>query len=192
MRKITIIICLIAGICIFFGACSDSETYADKVNQEKKYIKDFLNEHNVEVLSEYPSNGVFKSNQFYLDASGVYINVVDSGNGKRASTYSNVYYRFTDAMWLPAEDSDTLSLVDISTQPLEFRYGDAVSYSYSSSYDYRYYYLCPGAVVPLKYVGEGAVVKLLIPFKSTTGSAYQTSSYSTLYHSRLEYTKISD
>jgi len=192
MRRNIIIICFITGICFFFGACSKSESYADKINREKKNIKNFINDHNIVVRDDYPSDGVFDENEYYLDPSGVYINVIDSGNGKRASNLADVYYRFTDNMELPTNESDTLSLINMSSHPLTFRYGDAASYSYNQSTGSQldYYFLCPGIVVPLKFVGEGAVVRLIVPFKSTTGSVYQSGSYVTMYYSKLEYTKI--
>lgn len=194
MKKTYGIVCLIASICFLFGACSKSESYADKVKKEKKRISSFIKEHNIEVLNDYPANGVFKSNEFYLDPSGVYINVVDSGNGKRANadTRAEVYFRFRDAMWLPTSESDTISLSDVSTQPLGFNYGVTATYTY---YDYStniipYYYLSPGVTIPLQYVGENAIVKLIVPFRNSIGSAYQRDAYTTIYFDYLEYTRI--
>lgn len=193
MKKISGIICFIVGLCIVFAACSDSESYADRVEREKKAISRFINENNIQVLNEYPSNGVFQSNQFYLDPSGVYINVIDSGNGKRAdaSKRAEVYFRFKDRIWLPASESDTVSLSNLSVYPLSFNYG--VSATYTGDYNTNqisFYYLSPGIVEPLKYVGENAKVRLIVPFRDRAGSAFQISSFQTVYFGEVEYTRI--
>lgn len=192
MRKIIGIICITIGVCTFFGSCSKSESYADKVKNERKYIKNFLSENNIVELSSYPANGVFKSNEFYLDPSGVYINVVDSGNGKRANdkNRAEVYFRFSETMTLPASESDTVSLSSMSTQPLSFNYGLSSTYTTTDTYTPGYLYLSTGVTIPLKYVGEKAIVRLLVPFSGSVGSTGQTSNYMTLYYGQLEYTKI--
>ncbi|MDU1904443.1 MAG: DUF4827 domain-containing protein [Dysgonomonas sp.] len=194
MKKSIGLICFIIGACVLFAACSKSESYADKVKKEKNRINGFLSEHNIEVLHEYPSNGVFKSNQYYLDDSGVYINVVDSGNGTRAnaSKRAKIMYRFKDRMWLPAAESDTVDLNELSIQPLSFNYGVSSTYINSdyTNYSLPYLYLSPGITIPLKYVGENAIVRLIVPFRNSMGSAYQLASYSTIYYGQLEYTKI--
>jgi len=194
MKKTIGLICFIIGACVLFAACSKSESYADKVKKEKNRISSFLSEHNIEVLHEYPTNGVFKSNQYYLDESGVYINVVDSGNGNRAdaSKRSKVLYRFKETMTLPAAESDTVDLNTLSTQPLSFNYGVSSTYSNSdyTNYSLYYLYLSPGVTIPLQYVGENAIVRLIVPFRNSIGSAYQIASYSTVYYGQLEYTKI--
>jgi len=190
MRKIIGLFLFIGFIAVVFPACNKSVSYAERVETEKKRIKNFLAEQNIEVLSNYPSNGVFKSNQFYLDPSGVYINVVDSGNGKRATALGKVYYRFSEAMELPTAEADTVNLVDITPQPLEFQYGIEQTYTSQNSNSPAYAFLCPGIVTPLKYVGENAVVRLLVPFKSGVGSIYQGGSFATIYYHRVKYTQI--
>ncbi len=191
MKKATGLALFIACLGILFGACSKSMSYADYVKRENNRIEDFRKERDIVVLRDYPSNGVFKSNEYYLDESGVYINVVDSGNGKRAQNNDIVNFRFSGASSLPISESDTVNLIDIYHQPLKITYGVTTTYSGTQSSIYaEYYYLSPGMVIPLKYVGEGAVVKLIIPFKNNMGSTVQNSYYATYYYDRLEYTAI--
>jgi len=191
MRKITASI-LFVTIIMLLAACSKGVSYAERVETEKKRIKQFLSEQNIEVLNSYPSNGVFKTNQYYLDETGVYINVVDSGNGKRAVAYDKVYYRFSETMQLPTSDNDTIKLWETNPglQPLEFVYKVTSSYTETNPYATgpTYAYLSEGVTVPLKYVGEDAIVNILVPFK--VGSAYQSSYYSTIYYKRLRYSTI--
>lgn len=196
MRKITGLLCIIFSFCLIFSACSKGDSYAKRVKKERNAIKSFLNEHNIEVLKEYPASGVFKENQFFLDDNGIYINVVDSGNGKRANAANRpyVYYRFSDTFFLPATESDTFNLIDLSDQPLQFIYGVPSTYTSTNTTApaIAYRFLSAGVTIPLKYVGEKAVVKLIIPFKSSVGSTFQTTSYSTLYYGKLEYTYIAN
>ncbi|MDL2214776.1 DUF4827 domain-containing protein [Dysgonomonas sp. OttesenSCG-928-M03] len=191
MKKITGLSLFIVCLCIIFGACNKSMSYADYVKRENNRIEDFRKERDIVILKDYPTNRAFKSNEFYLDESGVYINVVDSGNGKRAKNNDIVTFRFSGASSLPISDSDTINLVDIYHQPLRITYGVATTYTGAQSSIYaEYNFLSPGMAVPLKYVGEGAVVKLIIPFKNNMGSTPQNSYYATYYYDRVEYTAI--
>lgn len=190
MRKVLGLICFIIGLCVFFGACSSSETYADKLKNERKNIARFINEHNIIVLSQYPASGVFKENEFFRDPlTGVYINVIDSGNGNRASVSkrSVVNVRSSEAIFLPS-DTITGNMQITGSQPIEFFYGIEATYSSSNSSSLDYYLLSQGIVAPLKYVGENARVSLIVPFAQ--GSTYQGAAFKALYYSQLQYTRI--
>lgn len=179
--------CLFMIVCIAFGACSKTETYADLVKKERKNIKRFISENNIVVLNTYPSDGVFAENEFFLDSTGVYINVIDSGNGKRANSNNRaeVSYRFWDTSILPV--SDTVTNNDV-VQPLNFTYGRASTYQTSSTSSLGYAYLSTGVTIPLKYVGEDAVVRIIVPFSQ--GSTYQNLAYCAIYYGKLKYTRI--
>jgi hypothetical protein len=190
MKKILGSICLVVGFCIVFGACSKSDTYADKVKKERKAIKRFINEQNIVVLKSYPANGEFKENEYFLDSeSGVYIHVIDSGNGNRAiaDNRAEVSVRFWDAMALP-EKKDTVTNDVGGVQPITFLYGRSGTYTSQNTNSFSYAYLSPGITIPLKYVGENAEVKLIVPFAS--GSTYQNQTWKAIYYGRLKYTKI--
>lgn len=191
MRKGLGLICFIIGLCVVFGACSSSETYADKLKNERKNISRFINEHDIVVLNSYPASGVFKENEFFRDPlTGVYINVIDSGNGNRAdaSKRSEVNVRFWDAMTLPAADSDTISNNVPGLQPISFTYGIVATYANANSSTLDYYYLSSGITAPLQYVGENARVRLIVPF--ATGSNYQLAAFKAIYYTQLQYTRI--
>lgn len=193
MKKIVSGFCLLIGLCIAFSACSKSETYADKVKKERKIINRFISENNIKLLYSYPKNHKFAENEFYVDISGVYINVVDSGNGKRAnaSNFAEVSYRFWDTKVLyTGSKADTLVVTnDVGgQQPVTFEYGRETTYQSANSESYAYSYLSPGVVAPLKYVGENAIVRLIVPF--TAGSTYQMQTYLPIYYGKVKYTKI--
>lgn len=191
MRKVLGLICFIIGLCVVFAACSSSETYADKLKNERKNISRFINEHNIVVLNQYPASGVFKENEYFRDPlTGVYINVIDSGNGNRASSSkrSEVNVRFWDAMTLPTADSDTISNNVAGLQPISLTYGIVATYSSSNTSSLDYYYLSTGITAPLQYVGENARVRLIVPF--ATGSTYQLAAFKAMYYTQLQYTRI--
>ncbi len=191
MRKVLGLICFIIGLCVVFAACSSSETYADKLKNERKNISRFINEHNIVVLNQYPASGVFKENEYFRDPlTGVYINVIDSGNGNRASSSkrSEVNVRFWDAMTLPTADSDTVSNNVAGLQPISLTYGIVATYSSNNTSSLDYYYLSTGITAPLQYVGENARVRLIVPF--ATGSTYQLAAFKAMYYTQLQYTRI--
>lgn len=186
MRKIANLLFAIISIGLIFGSCSKSLSYSDYVKKERNLIQDFKSEKDLVFLQDYPSDGVFKSNEYYLDPSGVYINVVDSGNGKRAKANAQVYFRFSGASTLPLAESDTVT----SPLPLSFYYGVTSTYTSTNSSSIGYYYLSPGIVVPLQYVGENAIVRLIIPFVNSIGSTSQNAYYATYYFDEVKYTQI--
>ncbi|QIK59216.1 DUF4827 domain-containing protein [Dysgonomonas sp. HDW5A] len=190
MRKVLGLICFIIVLCVVFAACSSSETYADKLKNERKNISRFINEHNIVVLNQYPASGVFKENEYFRDPlTGVYINVIDSGNGKRASVSkrSEVNVRLANTIFLP---SDTLrgNLDANSSQPISFTYGIVATYSNSNDATLDYFSLSTGITAPLQYVGENARVSLIVPFAS--GSNYQLNTFTPAYYPELHYTRI--
>lgn len=191
MRKVLGLICFIIGLCVAFAACSSSETYADKLKNERKNISRFINEHNIVVLNQYPASGVFEENEYFRDPlTGVYINVIDSGNGNRVSVSkrSEVNVRFDGAMTLPTNESDTTTNNLPGSQPISFTYGITATYSNSNVGSFDYYYLSTGITAPLQYVGENARVRLIVPFAS--GSNYQLAAFRAMYYTQLQYTRI--
>lgn len=193
MKKLIGGIFAILILAVIFSACDDTESYADKLKKEKKNISNFLSENNIELIYEYPEEGKFKDNQFFFDKStGIYLQVVDTGNGNRASangTLTKVNVRYKQTRMLP--DTTTYSIMgNYGDQPLSFVYGLTTTYTNSSSsYSNGYYFLSPALAYPLKYVGEQGVVKMLIPFSQ--GSYYQQYySYGAVYMGYVEYTNF--
>ena len=197
LRLTGLFVCILA----IFASCSSSDSYADRLERERKNIKRFISEHDIRVLDTYPASGVFEANEYYHEpTTGVYINVIDSGNGKRADADKRaiVNVRFWDAMSMPASESDTITFNpgggELGVEPMQFMYGVESTYTNSngtsSNYlDYmEYRFLSKGMVIPLKYVGEKAIVSLIVPFNS--GSTAQNSGRFPLYFTRLQYTKI--
>jgi hypothetical protein len=147
---------------------------------EKKAIDRHINEQGFEILKDYPENGVFGEKQFVLLSSGLYLNVVDSGNGNRAEYGTSVLLRASGKMLL---DTVTFNGFDpmstILSWPLEFKYG-----KYNSN-DVSSYFFSEGLMSVLEYVGDSSVVKLIVPFK--IGSASQKTSGDPIYYDKVRY-----
>ncbi|MDR0349153.1 MAG: DUF4827 domain-containing protein [Tannerella sp.] len=181
----------------FFSACNKNKTYADMKRDQKKAIDRLITEKGFEIIYDYPKNKVFKANQFVLLENGVYLNVVDSGNGNRAKPYSTTFGGTRILMRCSGEylfiRGDTTFNTFAELVPIEFTYGQASSTM--SKYAYLYtsggiphpvcMFLSTGVESALEHVGENAEVKLIVPFE--IGSTYQTNNN---YGAPLYYDKI--
>ena len=193
MRTIISFALSITCFSFLISSCSSSETYADKLKNEKKAINRLKNDSNFVFIDTYPEDGVFERNEFYHDAeTGVYYNVVDSGNGNRASKVrpmTSISVRFARTYFFSTDDSTEWKNTGMSEtfSPVSFTYGLSTTYISSSSTDgYNYYIKSLGLTVPLEHVGENAVVRMIIPF--TSGSYYQQYyGYEPLYLDFVKY-----
>ena len=187
---------------IFTVSCNKTPTYEEMKAAEKKIINRIIAENNIEVLEEYPASGVFGENQFVQLSSGIYLNVIDSGNGNRA-IYNETFVlvRTSGACYEPDSITHFNTFVN-SSPPFEFRYGRASSVvnEHAGSYNTYYYYFSAGLESVLNYVGENAVVKLIVPGYAeintggnyySVGSTFQTSGISNtfvpIYYDRVRY-----
>lgn len=183
------------------SSCNNNRTYADMKKDQKKAIDRVISEKNLEIIHKYPENGVFKENQFVLLDNGVYLNVIDSGNGNRAvAGETKILMRCSvERMFYAKNDTAKYNLFDNYYSPIEFVYGTArIEMSkYTSKYNttngpyynspIECYYLSTGVESILEYVGENAEVKLIVPFEE--GSIYQsTGNYGApIYYDRVRF-----
>ncbi|MDR0394400.1 MAG: DUF4827 domain-containing protein [Tannerella sp.] len=182
-------------------SCNKYPTYEELKSDELKVIKRILDTKGIEVITEYPANGVFEENQFVQLNSGIYLHVVDSGTGRRAqagaSGTTEVLVR------LKAEYTYADSLYQYDTfqngyDPFYFKYGSALSVVSANGTSYNQYYMLfsIGLESILSYVGDSAVVKLIIPGYSEinnypAGSTMQSSDrtkYVPIYYDKVRYT----
>ena len=184
MKKIISLVLSLIAVTILVSSCNDQKTAQELIQEEKKAIQRFVAKNNIKTLDSYPENGVFAENEYYRNPDGLYINVVDSGNGKRAVPYKHeICVRFDGVQWFK---SDTLSFSSFDTNgnnPYEFTYG--ISQSYANDQNTL---ACPGWEIPLAFVGEYAVVNLIVP--SNLGSAYDQSTYRPVFFRNLKYTRF--
>jgi hypothetical protein len=179
-------------------ACNGQKSFEELKRDELKIIRRMIVEKDIEVLTEYPADGVFGENQFVLLSNGIYLNVIDSGNGERAVQGSTTVLVRVSGEFLYNDSFDEFSTFGSSNYPMEFKYGNGyyVVSNHSGSYDAYYYFFSLGIEHILRYVGNGAEVKLIIPGyididQSSASSSYQTASsneYIPIYYDRVKYT----
>jgi hypothetical protein len=159
-------------------SCDGTKSYNDYLKDEKKAINRFFDEKGFEVLKDRPDT--FKENEFIRLSNGVYLNVIDFGNEVRpVAEHTNILFRFKASYFMT--DTFVYDYFSGSVQPLEFVYGGA-----SSSDDQYFFGSGVASVMGLDYLGDSAVVKLIVPF--TAGSSLQGSNYEPLYFERLKFT----
>jgi hypothetical protein len=169
------------------ASCNKQKSLQERLQEEKRAISRYIDRERLVILDEYPKDRVFKDKEFYKIQSeyGVmYMHVVDSGNGRRPGSSGNeVTVRFEYRHDIAVSDS---SILKWSTSgfvyPYSFKYGLGESYSVPNSM------VCVGWVFPLSYVGEHAVVDLLIP--SAVGSYSDNSNINPVFYKGLTYTNF--
>ena len=173
MKKI-IIVSLISVVAIaMFSSWNKSKSYAQRLNDEKKIIERFVDQNDLTILTEYPKDSVFKEKEFFFDtSSGVYYNVIDSGNGRRILGGEEFYIRFKGLKYISSDDTTTFSNI-YSLQPEILVYGNSSTYP------------TVAWVAPLKNVGNRAKVRMIVPFNM--GISTDQSAYRTAYYEEIDY-----
>ena len=182
---------------MFTVSCNDMPTYEEMKSAEQKLIRRMISEKNITLLDEYPKDGVFKENEFFQLSSGIYLNIVDSGNGNRAVSYNtDVIVRVSGEYHDDRDSLDVFNTFRNDLYPFEFKYGLASITLQTYNYDYYYFrFFSLGLESVLAYVGDSAVVKLIVPGYSEIngvggGSAYQSAIsglYIPIYYDRVRY-----
>lgn len=145
------------------------------LKDEQKAISKFISDSGFVVLTEYPKDKVFQSNEFLKLPNGLYMNVIDSGKEK-IDSFSVVLYRYKSFRSL----FDTITYAGnwYDYSPSEFVYGPAPSSSNGQ---------IEGLATPLSFVGNQAKVKLIIP--SALNSYSIMNSVTPYYYDCIKYEK---
>jgi hypothetical protein len=183
MKKV-LFLAIIAFVFIGFS-CNKQESMQEKIRKEKRATEAFIDRQNFKVLKDYPKDGVFAENEYFRTPDGLYIHVVDSGNGRRAvPILDEVLVRFDyflDIIAYVKDESTGKYLAESVELPKEFIFGNTNSYSKD-----RDRLVCNGWAFPLNYVGEGAIVNLIVP-SSMAGSDF-SNSFTPTFFKNLRYT----
>jgi hypothetical protein len=166
MKKTLIfVLTSIAFLACSLISCDKQKSLQERLQEEKRAIDRYIKRNNLVILNEYPPNGIFQEKEYFKTNDGLYIHVVDSGNGRRATLkIDDVTVRFEYRHDIALSDTSITRWSETAfIQPFSFTYGLEQSYTVAGSL------VCKGWVRPLSYVGEDAVVDLIIP--SALGSA---------------------
>jgi hypothetical protein len=154
---------------------------------QEQAINRLIDENNFEILKSYPSDGVFKDNQFVVLPSGVYFNVIDSGNGNRAvKSSTSVFCRFyvKSLIEWTYMDTTTINFFQNGTDPIVYKYGASTPTIETSTSSILFSTLLFSG---LEYVGDSSDVKLIIPFHLTDNNSTLKSAGVPLYFRKLTY-----
>jgi len=190
MRKTVIFVLSFTTLVVVNIACNKQKSTQEYLREEKKAIERYIDREGIIVVTTYPKstypNGQFKANEYFKTNEGLYIHVVDSGNGQRVKLREEVQVRFDYMYYVKTFVSGDTSRLTLPFYyfPQQFIYGQS-NYGKSSA-DLS----CDGWAIPLAYVGEGAIVDLIIP--SALGTSYDNSypNFNTVFYRNLTYTKF--
>ncbi|MDR0682008.1 MAG: DUF4827 domain-containing protein [Dysgonamonadaceae bacterium] len=186
MKKSIIFIVSIIVLAIASIACDNQKSLQEYLREERRDIERYIEREGIIVLKSYPKDSIFKEKEFFKTSEGLYMHVTDRGNNVRVKPLEDqVLVRFEYFYYIKDFVSGT-SLEDIKIPypdlyPMEFIYGQQGSYG-KSSIDLS----CNGWAIPLAYVGEKAVVDLIIP--SSLGTSSDNTNFNVVFYKNLTYT----
>lgn len=187
MRKIITSVFVSTLILCVLGSCS-GDTYAERLDDQKKLLDNFFA--GKTIVDKYPSDGVFDENVYYhykdtrLEVE-IYFQVLDEGTGEKAREGSDgvsgthVAVRYEKATTMGGDGTEYSN--DIDLDPILFIYGESATYT-----DQYQPFLSQALTIPLLYVKNGAVVRMVIPFNG--GSEWQKDNYKPFYYDKVTYT----
>ena len=192
MKKGFYFVLILCAACLM-GSCSKTRSYTDMLKDEEKAIDRLIDSLGIEVLKDFPDDSIFAENQFVKMDNGVYMNIIDRGEG-RATLYStrimyrcNVYY-FLNYFQLcinsnyGPNSNGTVPYPANGAQTVPFIYGEGTT---NNQADPKYIYVSEGIQTPLQYVGHRGRVKLIVPFDK--GNYYDQGEGYPVYYEVLEY-----
>ncbi|MDH8701612.1 hypothetical protein M2138_000959 [Dysgonomonadaceae bacterium PH5-43] len=188
MKKTLVFITLCVLGAFFMTACENEKTTQEYLREEKKAIERFMANRNFKVLSKYPEDHKFAADEFYRTSEGLYLQVVDSGNGRKVIPLKDevqVRFEYTiDIKSYLGSNKDSLVYASYNP-PMTFIYGNPGTYGKPSVSEN---YSCDGWAIPLNYVYEKAIVNLIVP--SSIGMQYDNTYFVARYYKNLEYKKF--
>ena len=166
------------------SSCQQQKSLQELLQEERKAIDKFISTNNLVILKEYPKDGVFKEKEYFRTNEGLFFHVVDSGNGTKVQLLNDVTVRFD--YYQPVKNAvkgdSTHYYPNSPYEPYSFVYGLGATYS-------AYYTpVCQAWVIPLSYVGEGAILDLVIP--SSIGSYMDNTNITPIFYKNLHYTRF--
>ena len=184
-------ILMILCVALLVASCDKTKSYTEHLKDERKAIDRLIDHEGFKILKNYPSDGVFKENEFVKLENDVYLNVIDSGNGDRAVLgKTKVLSRFV-ANNIMDVDTAEMMVDNLSSEynnrwgfPTEFVFGYNVYSGEGRSY-LPDLFVGEGLATGLYHVGDSAIVRLIVPFKRM-GNYFQ-SSYTPIYFSKVKY-----
>lgn len=197
----------VVGAVIALTACNDHETYADQKKRERTAIKAFIQNQNINVISEEEFKrdtitDVSKREFVLFDNTGIYMQIVRKGCGEKIKSgeTTNVLCRFNEYNLLTDSLIHTNNVLYYASLPDKMAVTNMLgtfTASFTSGVMMSYYgsSVPAGWLIPLSYVNVGrmvsdgdelAKVKLIVPHSqgSSTALANVTPCYYELTYER--------
>ncbi len=191
-RGFNVLLILFAGMVIL--SCGNMKSYTEMLEDEKKAISRLIDREGLEILKNMPSDYKFAPNEYVKLDNDVYLQIVDTGDGTRATQYSTrILCRFTANRFMMDSTTYQTRFSNFGpnsngTSPVEFLYGSVSVIAQSSSTDYQDAlegFMSEGMQAGLEYVGNKGKVRLIVPFK--VGSSYDQQNGYPVHFENLEY-----
>lgn len=112
---------------VFFSfACSDEKTLSELRQEEREAIAKYIKDNNIDVIKEFPANGVFAENQYFLSSTGLYIHISETGTGGTPQAGDVILVRFYE---FNLKGDTTTHAVDVDdlTDAYSFKYANGES-----------------------------------------------------------------
>jgi hypothetical protein len=184
MKKAVNFILSFIILAIIGVACDNQKSLQEYLREEKRDIERYIEREGIVVLKSYPEDGIFKEKEFFRTSEGLYLHVTNPGSDVRAKPYEDVvlvrfeyFYYIKD--FVSGNNVEDIKIPYFLLYPMEFTY-KLRNYGKNSG-DLS----CNGWEIPLSYVGEKAVIDLIIP--SSLGTSSDNSNFNVVYYKNLEY-----
>ncbi len=195
MKKLTLLLFSLLMTGLALQSCDNSKTYAEMLADESKSINAYIKNHNINVISTdqfLKQDTTTAENEYVLFYDGVYLHI-DKKGGKIPENNAIMLTRFLE-IDIASGDSILSNYYD-NTSVDQFRYNVSGTSSYGLFFqdqNQKAYMLTSygsavpaGWLEPLKYVGDGAKIKVIVPSKKGHSIAQQ---YVTPYFYEIQYT----
>ncbi|WP_293712581.1 DUF4827 family protein [uncultured Parabacteroides sp.] len=189
IKKYFDLLLLFCGLIFLVASCeAEKTTYQDVRDKEQAIIDKFIDENGLVVLKEYPKDSIFGEKEFVLLDNGVYLHVIDSGNGNRPVQDTKIQ-SVAKGLFLGREEGDVSfdgfqADDEWAKWPLKFKYSETQQAYRDENF------LCEGYVSVMEYIGDNSSVSMIVPF--TCGSVYQHSSYLPIYYEKVDFTFVKE
>ncbi|KAA6322625.1 hypothetical protein EZS27_027851 [termite gut metagenome] len=196
MRKTIWLLAVLLTGGMIFQACDNTQTYAELLEIERKAISEYVKENNIKTISqeEFEKDTVTNvaGNEYVAFSNGVYMQIVDRGNGEKPKNRDEILVRFIEYDIIAKDTTGASNVLNPYSESYNI-YPDAFYYTVSSSSSYGQFIINEGAgigynmyssytstavpsgwLIPLQYVRSGARVKLIVPSKMGHSEAQQS------------------
>jgi len=168
--------------CVFLAmfSCSKTKTYAELLKEENAAISRFIDEKELTIVYDLSEMDTLNEKVYYKISDSLYMHIISKGRPLNLQTGHNVYVRYVNAYEIKNGIDYSANL----TFPYTFKYN--IPLTYGGTDEYTFNPICEGIVIPLRYVGYGGKVSLIVPSKSS--STYFMNNVLPMYFQEVTYT----